>query len=119
MPSKPSASIAVTTCAVIGVLALGLAGCNETGGAGAAPVTSAAAVAPSAFGLPPNAPCSAEIGRYQAVVKDDLATGNLDRKVFDQIQGELARAASACSAGKGGEAHALVASSKARHGYRA
>lgn len=101
---------------VLALAALGLAGC-ESGGDGMAPTT--AATAPSSFGLPPGAPCSGEIGRYEAVVKDDLRTGNLEQKVYDQIQKELARAASACSAGKGGEAHAIVATSKSKHGYRA
>lgn len=117
MHGKRPAIAAGTTFVLAAGLAFCLAGCNETSGSGAVPATAAAP--PSRFGLPPGSPCSGEIGRYEAVVKDDLATGNLDHKVYDQIQGELARAAGACSAGKGGEAHALVASSKARHGYRA
>lgn len=99
--------------------ALVLAGCNETGGAMAGPTTSLAQAGPSALRLPPGAPCSGEIGRYEDVVKGDLATGNVEEKVYSQIQGDLTRAAAACSAGKGGEAHAIVASSKSRHGYRA
>ena len=97
---------------------LALAGCNETNGAGMGPTTSVTSTPASGAG-PSGAPCSGEISRYDAVVKDDLSTGNVDRKVYDQIEGELARASAACSAGKGSEAHALVASSKARHGYRA
>lgn len=99
--------------------ALGLAGCNASDGGSMAPTTAAAITPTSSFGLPPGAPCSGEIGRYDAVVKDDLRTGNVEQKVYDQIQKELTRAASACSAGKGGEAHAIVASSKSKHGYRA
>ena len=106
--------------AVLGA-AIALAGCNETSFAGSAPETTvASATAPaSGFNLPPGAPCSSEIDRYEAVVNDDLKTGNVERKVYDQIQIELRRAAAACSAGKGGEAHAIVSASKARHGYRA
>lgn len=98
-----------------------LAGCNDVGNPMASgPVTAANAPAPaSSFRLPPGAACSGEIDRFQAVVKDDLATGNVEQKVYDQIQGDLGRAATACSAGRGGEAHAIVAASKARHGYRA
>lgn len=103
----------------LAVGALGLAGCNASDGAGMAPTTAVATAPPSSFGLPPGAPCSSEIGRYDAVVKDDLRTGNVQQKVYDQIQKELARATAACAAGKGGEAHALVSSSKAKHGYRA
>lgn len=97
--------------------ALGLASCNETAG-GAAPVASAPSV-PSSFHLPPGTPCKGEIDHYESVVRDDLNTGNVEQKVYDQIQQELSRAAAACSAGKGGEAHAIVAGSKSRHGYRA
>lgn len=101
------------------VSALGLAACDATDGAGMAPRTAVAAASPSSFGLPPGAPCSSEIGRYDSVVKDDLRTGNVEQKVYDQIEKDLARAAAACSAGKGGEAHALVVASKSKHGYRA
>ena len=98
-----------------------LAGCNEAGNPMASgPVTAASApVAGSGLRLPPGAPCSGEISRFQAVVKGDLDTGNVEQRVYDQIQGDLGRAAAACSAGHGGEAHGIVAASKARHGYRA
>lgn len=109
---------AVVTLAALAA-AVALAACNETSGEGAAPVTAAATAPGSRFALPPGTPCAGEINRYEAVVSDDLRTGNVERKVFDQIQKELSRAAAACSAGKGGEAHAIVASSKSRHGYRA
>ncbi len=104
---------------LVAVIALGLAACDATDGAGMAPTTAVATASPSSLGLPPGAPCSGEIGRYDSVVKDDLRTGNVEQKVYDQIEKDLARAAAACSAGKGGEAHALVAASKSRHGYRA
>ncbi len=104
---------------ILAVGAFGLSACNATDGAGMAPTTAVATAPPSDFGLPPGAPCSGEIGRYDAVVKDDLRTGNVDQKVYDQIERELGRAAAACAAGKGGEAHSLVAASKSRHGYRA
>ena len=104
--------------AALGV-AVSLAGCNETaGGAMAGPVVSSP-VSPVALALPPGATCSNEIGRYDTVVKADLATGNVEQKVYDQIQRDVARAASACAAGRGGEAHAIVAGSKTAHGYRA
>lgn len=104
---------------VFAIGAFGLAACNASDGAGMAPTTAAATASPSSFGLPPGAPCSGEIGRYDAVIKDDLRTGNVDQKVYDQIERELVRATAACAAGKGSEAHALVAASKSRHGYRA
>lgn len=98
--------------------AVALAGCNEaTGGVTAGPVLSAPA--PLAMNLPAGMACSHEIGQYETVVKSDLATGNVEQVVYDKIQIEMAHAASACAAGRGGEAHALVVSSKASHGYRA
>ena len=96
---------------------LALAGCNETGGMSGPTLTTPIAV--SSFNLPPGAACTKEIGSFQNILKSDLDTGNVEQKVYDQIQHEMARAASACSAGNGGEAHSIVAASKARHGYRA
>lgn len=99
--------------------AVALAGCNEmAGGAAASPVPSAPA-APAALSLPSGSACANEINRFQSILKGDLETGNVEQKVFDQIQLDLNRAASACSAGKGAEAHRIVARSKASHGYRA
>jgi hypothetical protein len=95
--------------------AAALAGCND-GGTG--PVASAP-IAPSAYHVAGGAPCSGEIDTYQAVVAHDLETGNVEQKVADQIHDELARAAAACTAGQNAKAHAIVASSKAKHGYRA
>ena len=102
-------------------LGLALAGCNETNADLGGPSTSMAASAggSSSYRLPPGAPCTGEINRYHDVVKGDLATGNVEQKVYDQIDTELHRAATSCSSGKGGEAHSIVAASKARHGYRA
>ena len=99
------------------VAAVALAGCNANGEM--AGPTATAPIVVSSFHLPDGAACTGEINKYESVVKSDLDTGNVEQKVYDQIQHELARAASACSAGKGGEAHSIVASSKARHGYRA
>ena len=98
-------------------LAPALAGCNELGGP--APATSVASTSPSGSALPPGAPCSGEINRFQSVVKDDLDTGNVEKRVYAQIQTDIGRATAACSAGRGGEAHSIIAGSKARHGYRA
>ncbi len=100
-----------------GVAALALCGCNETAG-GPGPIASSPLVA-SSYHMPTGAPCSSEIDTYQAVVSHDLETGNVEQKVADQIHAEMSRAAAACSAGQNAQAHALVASSKARHGYRA
>ena len=96
--------------------ALALTGCNETTNS-AGPIISTPTL--SAYHLPPGASCSNEIDAYQAVVSHDLETGNVEQKVADQIHADMSKAAAACSAGQNSQAHALIASSKARHGYRA
>ena len=87
-------------------------GCNEVAG-GTGPV------APIFVRTQAGVDCGAEIARFQAIVTSDHGTGNVDPNVFDQIESELSRASAACAAGRGAEAHAIVAASKARHGYRA
>ena len=102
----------------VAAAALSLGACNEaTGGASFGP-TSVSSSSAGSFRLPADAPCAGEINRYQTIVTSDRDTGNLEQKIYDQIETELSRAASACSAGNGGQAHALVAATKARHGYR-
>ncbi|MBX9739417.1 MAG: hypothetical protein K2X62_05075 [Beijerinckiaceae bacterium] len=97
-----------------------LAGCNTTP-APTARVQPAATAAPASpfpvVVMPEGSGCSAVIGRYQAVLKADLETGNVNKSVYDRIQGELAPANSACAAGRDGEARSIVAASKSRHGY--
>ena len=100
---------------LIGIGALALAGCNEGG-----PGPVAAAPPPiEAMSLPANASCSNEIKRYEDILKADLDTGNVEQRVYDIIQSEMTSAGRACSAGNGREAHAIIARSKAAHGYRA
>lgn len=97
-----------------------LAGCNTTP-APRPDVQAAAYASPSTpfpkVVLPEGSGCSAVIGRYQAVLNADLETGNVNKSVYDRIQGELAPANSACAAGRDAEARGLVAASKSRHGY--
>jgi hypothetical protein len=67
--------------------------------------------------LPEGSGCSGAIARYRAVIDNDHAMGHVNPNVYDQIQGEIVVAQSACSAGQDARAMALVRSSKARHGY--
>jgi len=67
--------------------------------------------------LPSGSGCSGAVARYRAVMENDLAMGHVNRGVYDQIQGEINEAASACSSGQDARAVLLVRSSKARHGY--
>ena len=72
---------------------------------------------PKNFRLPEGAGCSGDIARWQAIQANDYASGNVNLRVYNQIQNEIARAAEVCTAGRDVEARKLVASSKARHGY--
>ena len=47
----------------------------------------------------------------------DLASGNVEQKVYDQIEKELAQAAADCTDGLGSESLKLVHASEVRHGY--
>jgi len=100
------------------VAASALCGCNETTGP-VAPVaaTPAAAAVPVGPNLPEGAACTGDYRHFQAVLKDDVETGNLDPRVFDQIQADLSKAAAVCAAGRDGEARAIIHASKEKHGY--
>jgi hypothetical protein len=43
--------------------------------------------------------------------------GQIKRSVYDQIHGEIAAAAQACSAGHDEEARGMILASRKRHGY--
>lgn len=101
---------------------LALASCNST------PAPQAVATAPQqqrvtspltppGFKLPEGAGCSGAIARYRAVIANDRDTGNVNDKVYQQIEGEISGASAACAAGKDGEAMRMIAASKSRHGY--
>lgn len=98
-----------------------LAGCNAASG----PQVSAPAPQPGAYAskefpvvvLPTGDGCAAVIGRYDAVLKADWESGNVAARVYTQIQKELEPVRAACLAGRDGEARAMVAANKTRHGY--
>jgi hypothetical protein len=107
---------ALTSFFCVGAAALLLCGCNQTQPVAAAPPSPAPAAARFAY-LPAGAACTAKIQRFQKVLAADVATGNVERKVYDQIEKELAQAAADCTDGLGGEALKLVHASEVRHGY--
>jgi hypothetical protein len=72
---------------------------------------------PHNFRMPEGSGCAGEIARWRAIQDNDYASGNVGLKVYNQIQGEIARAESACAAGRDAEARALVEGSRRRHGY--
>jgi hypothetical protein len=100
--------------------AVGLAGCQSTSPvASASPTPAVAQAASRGDVLAQGGGCAGEIARYQAVMKNDFDTGNVNKSVYGQFQSEIARAQAACSAGHDSEAIGLVRASKARHGYPA
>jgi hypothetical protein len=92
------------------LIAAALAGCNRTSAAPPAASTAAANVAGGTG-------CSGEIVRFQAVLKSDVETGNVSRKVYDRAEPQLNRASAACSAGRDSEALSILASTKRQFGY--
>lgn len=97
---------------------MALAGCDAMG-TSTAPGYATQAYTPPNFKLPEGKGCSAAVSRWQAVQQNDYASGNVNVSVYKQIQGEIAKAADACSAGRDAEATAMVAASRRRHGYPA
>ena len=72
---------------------------------------------PSGFAMPAGSGCAGEIGRYRAVVDNDLATGHVNRSVHGRIAAELDRASASCAAGRDAEAVRMVTATKPRYGY--
>ena len=95
------------------LVALPLAACNQT----AATAPGSASVTPSGFNLPSGSGCGGEIARYRAVMSNDLATGHVNRSVYNRVDREIAGAEAACSAGRDAEAVRMIAATKSRHGY--
>lgn len=101
---------------------LALASCNSSPQPQAvatapAPQRAVSPITPQGFKLPEGSGCSGAISRYRAVIANDRDTGNVNEKVYQQIESEIAGASAACAAGRDGEAMSLVAASKSRHGY--
>ena len=99
------------------LLSLALAGCNASAPVAMAPQPASANFTPPDFKLPEGRGCSGDVARWQAIQQNDLNMGHVNQKVYDEIQREIAAAASTCQAGRDGEASAMVSASKRRHGY--
>jgi hypothetical protein len=100
-------------------IALALSACNSSAPppVASAPAQATTNVTPSSFHLPEGAGCTGDIARWQAIQQNDLQMGHVNKAIYDQIQGEIANASTACQANRSAEASALVRASKARHGY--
>jgi hypothetical protein len=63
------------------------------------------------------ASCSDRIAFVHRVIDKDIEVGFVDKKVYDEMNADLAAAAQACSAGNEAKAQALITSTQRRHGY--
>jgi hypothetical protein len=115
-PKQPFTLVSIAMVALGGFV---LCGCNQTTGSNAAPVAAVpvAAHVPIDPGLPEGALCTKAYTHYQAVLKADVETGNVQQSVYTQIQSELAPASTACAAGRDAEARSLIHASQEKHGY--
>lgn len=109
--------IPTRTLCLTGLLALPLAACNQTVSA-PAPAASSTSITPSGFRMPEGSGCKGEVERYRAVMNNDLAMGQVNQPVYNQVDREIGQAEAACAAGRDAEAVRMVGASKARHGYR-
>lgn len=104
--------------------AIALAGCNQTGNAVStpAPVANSSAipgVTPSGFHLPEGSGCSGDVARFKAIIDNDLSTGHTTDGVHKRMTADLSQAATTCSAGRSGEASAMVRAVRTKYGYPA
>jgi hypothetical protein len=99
-------------------LALFAGACTQTTRPAAPPPGTIPGVTPSTFRLPEGSGCASDVARFQAVLQNDVDTGNVARSVYDRAEPDLNRASAACSAGRDGEARSILAATKSRFGYR-
>jgi len=101
------------------ILGTALAGCNAGMETQEARLSAATPPPPATTlaALPAGASCSEKITHYRSVLEADHATGNVDPPVYAEITREISAAASACAAGRNGEALNLIRASEGRHGY--
>jgi len=64
------------------------------------------------------AACGTALSDFQSIIDSDVKTGNLNKSVYTRITTELARARSACLAGRDAEAMNQLGGIKHRFGYR-
>jgi len=61
--------------------------------------------------------CAGAIDRFRSIIDSDVATGNLNRSVYDSIQPGLRQAVALCQAGRAAAAERALQSLKSRSGY--
>ena len=103
---------------LIPLLALALGACVQAGPRPVAAPAGGAALPPATASGPAGAGCAGEVARTRGVIDNDLAAGQVNRRVHDRIAADLRAAETVCAAGREAEALRLVAATRARHGYR-
>ena len=108
----------LTLAAPAAVIAL-LAGCNAPRQTGPVvdPTGPAQQAATGAAPSPAGSGCGGAIARYRSVIENDLKMGHVNQSVYNQVQGEIGEAETACSGGQDARAVSLIRASKSRHGY--
>lgn len=95
------------------------AGCTQTVSNPPAPPPGVVpGVTPNTFSMPAGSGCSGEVARFDAVLKNDVQTGNVNQSVYNRAEPDIRRASAACAAGRDGEAVSIIAATKTRFGYR-
>ncbi|MGL5734884.1 MAG: hypothetical protein ACRCYS_08455 [Beijerinckiaceae bacterium] len=98
-----------------------LTGCNTSApppsAAPATPVSSAASVTAPSFRLPEGSGCGGDVSRFRAVMDNDLATGHVNKGVYDRVTADINQAAGACQAGQDGAARSMISATKRKFGY--
>ena len=85
---------------------------------GAALLALAALVVPAGPAAAQALACAGAIEPFRRAVESDVATGNLNRSVYNRIKPEIDRAVAACSAGRDADAVRMINATKGRFGYR-
>jgi hypothetical protein len=103
--------------ALVVLAAFALAACNSSAPEPMAAAPASVDVAPQDAHAPSGEGCVGDIARYQTIQDHDLATGNVNQSVYNQIKKEIAVAEQQCTDGHEAQARATILASRRRHGY--
>jgi hypothetical protein len=65
------------------------------------------------------ASCTQRIAFVHRIIEKDVKTGFVDKKVYDDMNSDLAAASQACDSGNDAKAQALISATQRKHGYPA
>lgn len=102
--------------------ALALAACNQSSQQAAAPAQPSAVpsnVTPSTFRMPEGSGCTGSVNRFRAIMDNDLATGHVNKTVYERIVQDINAAAQMCASGNDSGARSSISAIRSRNGYPA